>query len=55
MNIRRLNQLRLTAKKTLKILELLEDQELTIREIAHKVDVDRQLVEYYEKQLNRKD
>lgn len=55
MNIRRLNQLRLTAKRTLKILDLLEEAELTIPQIAKKVDANRQLVEYYEKQLNRKD
>ncbi len=54
MNIQRLNKFRLTAKRTLKILDLLEEGELRVPEIAKKVDSNRQLVEYYERALNNK-
>lgn len=54
MNQERLERLKTTAKRTLKILELIEVG-LTAREIVEKSRADRQLVDYYIKQVNRKD
>ena len=51
MNENKLNELKRIAKRTLKILELLE-QGLPPAEVALKAKADRQLVEYYKKILN---
>lgn len=40
------NKLRLKAKQTLKIIDLIEEG-LTAKEIVYKLRIDRQLVDYY--------
>lgn len=46
MNNKQIERIRITAKRTLKILDLIE-QGLSVREIVEKTGADRQLVDYY--------
>jgi hypothetical protein len=52
MNTSKLEKLKSTAKRTLKILEMIEDK-ATPQEIVEKLGVNRSLVDYYFATLNK--
>ena len=55
MNEEKLKKLKKVAERTIRILELIEQEELSASEIAIEVKCDRQLVEYYLKVLKDED
>lgn len=54
MNKQRLNRMRLVAKRTLKILDCIEDG-LSAGEIVQKTGANRQLVDYYINALTKEE
>lgn len=52
MNLEKVKKLKETAQRTLKILELLEDN-MPVQAIVEKLGVNRQLVDYYKNQIEK--